>query len=147
MISEIVKKQITEAMKARDSLRLSTLKMLSSELHNEEIAKQHELSEEEESVVVKREAKKRHDAIEAYEKAGSTDRADSEKKELVILETYLPEQMDDEALSGIIDEAISETGASQMSDMGRVMSLVMGKTKGQADGGRVSALVKARLLK
>jgi hypothetical protein len=145
MITDTVKKQITDAMKARDSVRLSTLKMLSSELHNEQISKQKDLTDDDEMSVVKKEVKKRRDAIEAYDKAGNTDKSDLEKQELAILEEYLPEQMSDEELQKIVDEVVSQTGASSMQDMGKVMGMVVGKVEGKADGGRISAIVKAKL--
>jgi uncharacterized protein YqeY len=118
---------------------------LSSALNYEFIAKQHKLSQEEELVVVGREAKRRKDAIEAYEKAGAADRAEREKKELAILEEYLPEQMSDEELVKVVEEAIAQTGAKAISDMGKVMGAVMAKVQGRADGGRVSLLVKTKL--
>ena len=80
MISDTITQKIAEAMKKRDEIRLSTLRLLSSALNYEKIAKQHDLSEEEELGVVRREAKKRKDAVEAYEKAGATERAEKEKK-------------------------------------------------------------------
>lgn len=145
MIADTITQKISEAMKARDEIRLSTLRLLSSALNYEFIAKQHKLSEEEELVVVAKEAKKRKDAIEAYEKAGAKDRAEKEQKELLILEEYLPEQMSDAELIGLVDEAISETGAKAITDMGRVMAAVMSKVQGRADGGRVSTQVKEKL--
>lgn len=145
MIADTINQKIAEALKARDEIRLSTLRLLSSALNYEFIAKQHKLSEEEELVVVGREAKKRKDAIEAYEKAGAKDRAEKEKKELTILEEYLPEQMKDEELTKLVEEAISLTGATTIADMGKVMAAVMSKVQGRADGGRVSSLVKQKL--
>ncbi len=147
MITDSIKKQIVEAMKAKDEIRLSTLKLLSSALHNAEIEKQKDLTEEEELEIVRREAKKRKDAIEAYEKAGADDRAEKEKKELEILQGYLPKEMPDADLEKIIDEAISTTKASEMKDMGKVIGLVMGKVKGKADGKRVSEMVRSKLSK
>lgn len=145
MISQTIQAQIKEAMKARDSVRLSTLKMLSAELHNAAIDNHGELNEEQEIAVVKKEAKKRRDAIEAYEKAGSADRAENEKKELEILQEFLPAEMSDEDLGKVISEIIAETRASNMADMGKVMSAVMAKTNGQANGSRVSAMVREKL--
>lgn len=132
-------------MKARDEVRLSTLKMLSSALNYEKIEKMHDLSEEEELTVVMREAKQRRDSIEAYEKAGATDRADKEKAELAILEEYLPAQMSDDELGKLVDEAIAQTGATSMADMGKVIGVVMGKAQGKVDGARVSSVAKAKL--
>jgi len=145
MITDTIQKQIFDAMKSKDEVKLSTLKMLSSSLSYEKIAKQHDLTEDEELSVVSKEAKKRKDAIEAYEKAGQQDRADKEKKELEILNSYLPAQMSDSELEKIVSETVTELGASGMSDMGRVIGAVMAKVKGQADGGRVSSLVKSKL--
>lgn len=147
MISQEIKSQIIEAMKAHNSILMDTLKMLSSELHNEEIAKQHELSEEEEMAVVRREVKKRKDAIEAYQKANQPDRAESEKSEMEILQKYLPAQMSESELEKIVTDSINESGATEMKDMGKVIGLVMQKAAGRADGSTVSALVREKLSK
>ena len=145
MIVPTINQKIAEAMKARDEIRLSTLRLLSSALNYEFIAKQHVLSEEEELSVVRREAKKRKEAIEAYEKAGALERAEKEKKEMAILEEYLPAQISDEELVKIVDAAIEEIGRAAMADMGKVMGVVMSKVGGAADGGRVSKMVSEKL--
>jgi len=145
MIADTITKQIAEALKARDEIRLSTLRLLSSALNYEFIAKQHKLSEEEELVVVGREAKKRKEAIEAYEKAGAQDRADKEKKELEILSAWLPAQMPDNEIEAIVTEAISQTGATSIAEMGKVMGAAMAKVAGRADGTKVSEMVKQKL--
>lgn len=147
MITDTIKQEIMEAMKAHDEVKLSTLRMLSSALDYEKIAKQHELSEEEELAIIRLEAKKRKDAIDAYTKADKPERVESEKGELAILEKYLPSQMDDAALEKIVDEVISQTGASSMVDMGRTIGAVVGRVNGQADGSRISGLVKSKLSK
>lgn len=146
MISENIKKQIIKSMKSGDELKTTTLKLLSTALHNAEIDKKREkLTEDEEIVIVKREVKKRKDAIELYEKGGAKEKAEREKKELEILKEYLPEEMSDEELSKIVEETIKQSGAKTMTDMGKVMGMVMGKVKGQADGNRVSSIVKQKL--
>jgi len=146
MISKSIKKQITDAMKAKNEIRLSTLRMLSAELHNAEIDnKREELSKEQELIVVKKEAKKRKDAIEAYKKAGNDQKAATEQKELEILQEFLPEEMSDEALGKLVDEAISESGAKSTEEMGKVMSAAMKKVAGQVGGDRVSAVVRKKL--
>ncbi|OGM02027.1 hypothetical protein A2115_02485 [Candidatus Woesebacteria bacterium GWA1_41_8] len=145
MIVGTINQKIAQALKAKDEIRLSTLRLLSSALNYEFIAKQHKLSDEEELVVVQKEAKKRKDAIEAYEKVNALDRAEKEKKEMAILYEFLPAQMSDENLTKLVEEAVREAGASAISDMGKVMGLVMTKVQGRADGGRVSALVKQKL--
>ena len=147
MIADSIGKQIQEAMKAHDEIRLSTLRMLLSALNYEKIAKQHELSSDEEITVVQREAKKRKDAIDAYEKVCAMDRAEKEKIELTILGEFLPEQLSENELERIVDETISELSAVSVSDLGRVIGAVMVKVKGRADGRVVSELVKGRLTK
>jgi len=145
MIADTITKQIGQALKAKDEIRLSTLRLLSSALNYEFIAKQHKLSEEEELVVVKKEAKKRKEAIEAYEKAGAQERADKEKKELEILSVWLPAQMPNEEVESIVADAISQTGATSIADMGKVMGTAMAKIAGRADGTKVSEMVKQKL--
>lgn len=154
MITDTIKKQIVEAMKARDEVRLSTLKLLSAALTNAEIAKRakvgadpkaYKLTKEEEIQVVQKEAKKRKDAIEAYEKAGAKDRAEKEKKELKILQEYLPAELGDEELEKIVEEAISATGAENIKDMGKVIGMALLKAKGRADGKKVSEIVRSKL--
>lgn len=145
MIAGSINQMIAEALKAREELRLSTLRLLSSALNYEKIAKQHELSEEEEMVVVRREASKRRDAIEAYEKAGAVDRAEKEKKELEILKSFLPPEMSDEDLERLVDESVNALGAESLADMGKVIGLVMSKARGAAEGRRVSEMVKSKL--
>lgn len=143
MIFDNIKDQITAAMKAGDKLRMETLKMLSAELTNAEIEKKREkLTGEEEVAVVKREAKKRREAIEIYEKAGERQRVEREQKELEVLEEFLPEEMSDSELEKIVDEVIA--GAGQQ-EVGRVIGAVMGKVKGLADGKRVAELVRKKI--
>lgn len=145
MIAKDFQKLIGDALKAGDQVRLSTLRMLSSSFNYERINLQHELTDEEELNVIRKEAKKRRDSIEAYTKADRKDLADKEQKELEILQEYLPAELTDEQVSQAVEEAISETGATSMSVMGKVMGLAMKKLQGNADGNRVSALVKQKL--
>jgi uncharacterized protein YqeY len=95
--------------------------------------------------VVEREAKKRRDAIDEYEKVGRADRADIERAELIVLQEFLPAQLSDEELESIVREAIAETGATSAKDMGALMKAVMPKVQGRADGKRVNAVVRAQL--
>ena len=146
MITDKIQTMIGETMKARDEVRLSTLKLLSSGLHNAEIDKRGKLSEEEELKVVRSEAKKRKDAIEIYTKAGAKDRAQREKAELAILQEFLPAEMPREEIEKIVTEVVEATGASGVADMGRVIGEVMKKAGGKADGKTVAEIVKAKLL-
>lgn len=145
MITDTITQKIGEALKAHDEIRLSTLRLLSSALNYEFIAKQHKLLEDEEIVVVRREAKKRKEAIEAYEKAGYKDRADKEAKELSILQEYLPSETSNEDLSKMIDEAIATIEPTSMAEMGKVIGFVKAKTGGNAEGSKIAELVKSKL--
>ena len=156
MITDNISQKIAEAMKAKNEILLSTLRLLSSALNYERIAKQHDLTNEEELVVVKREAKKRQDAIEALrlaqgkpstsDKATLERRLGQEKEELEILKEYLPSEMADHELEKLVTETLKETSAESVKDMGRVIGLVMGKTKGRADGKKLAEMVKSKLL-
>lgn len=155
MIVDNINKQIAEALKAKDVVRLSTLRLLSSAFNYEKIAKQHELSEEEELAVVRREAKKRQDAIESIRQAQgkntSSDqstldqRLEQETKELEILKEYLPAQMDDSELVNLVNQVIKETGAESMKDIGKVIGEVVKRAEGRAEGGMVAEIVKSKL--
>ncbi len=145
MITDSITQKIGEALKAHDEIRLSTLRLLSSALNYEFIAKQHKLSEDEELIVVRKEAKKRKEAIEAYEKAGYKDRADKEAKELAILQEYLPPEISEDEIAKLVGEAIKETGAASIKDIGKVIGLVKTKTKGAADGAVIANMVRSKL--
>lgn len=144
MISNNLQKKIIEAMKAGDKVRVSTLKLLSSEIKNARIDNS-DLSEEDEIKIAKKEAKKRKDAIEAFEKGGRPELVKLEKKELEVLSEYLPDELSDNELNKIIDSVISETGGATISDMGKVMSLVISRVAGRADGKRISVVVRSKL--
>ena len=158
MLSEEIKNQINEAMKSGDKVRVDTLKMLSSALHNAKIGKglNEELSESEEQAVVVREAKKRKDTIQSLEHAQSKltqeqqqsakETLEREKKELEILEEYLPEQMSDQEMSILVDKAIAMTGSGNIQEMGRVIGKAMELAQGRADGSRISEMVKEKLI-
>jgi len=145
MISDTLSKQIAHALKSKDRIRLSTLKLLYSALNYKKIAKQADLTEEEEMAVVGSEVKKRKDAIAIYKKVGASDKAQKEQEELAILKEYLPEELSDEKITKIVEESISELNAKSLSDIGRVMGAVMNKMKGRVDGSRVSEIVKRKL--
>lgn len=164
MIRDTITQKIADALKAHDEIRLSTLRMLSSAFNYEKIAKQHELSEDEELNVVKKEAKKRTDAIDALKAAQGkqttaspqeiSDRIVKEQTELSILKEYLPEEMNDEELSKLVNEAIDEykkdlpadaTHQSLQAGMGKVIGAVKAKAGMRADGAKIAALVKSKL--
>jgi len=145
MIAPNIQKWIQEAMKAKDETRLSTLRLLASALSYEKIAQQRDLTEVEELGVVKREAKKREDAIEAYIQVGAPERADQEKKELRILKSFLPPEMSDVELRKVVEETITSMGVLKPNDMGRVIGAVKAKVGVAADGAKIAQMVKVRL--
>lgn len=144
-------KDTKDAMRSKDELRLSVLRMVSSAIHNKEIEKRaksgkvEELTEEETVAVVRSEVKKRRDAIIEFEKGNRKDLADKESAELKILEGYLPQELSDEEIEKIVKEVTAEFGVGDPKQFGRVMGEVMKRARGQASGDRVSAVVK-RLL-
>ena len=145
MIAGTIGQKIAEALKAHDEIRLSTLRLLSSALNYEKIAKQHDLTESEELTVLRREINKRQEAISDYEKAGASARAEKEKKELFILKEFLPEELSDEALYVLIENEIKETGAKDLKDMGKVIGSVLAKAKWAADAKKVAQVVRSKL--
>ncbi len=120
------------------------MRLLSSAFNYERIALQHELTEEEELNVIRKQAKQRKDSIEAYKKAGSEDRAKREEEELKILQEFLPPEMNDEELGRRVNEAIKAVGAVTLGDMGKVIGLVKSNNP-SVDGGRVAQLAKQKL--
>ena len=137
--------ELREAMKARDTTRLATLRLLSAAVRNREVELGHELSDVELQAVASTEVKRRREAAEAFEQGGRPELAEKERAEQAILETYLPEQLSDEELGAIIDEAVAATGASGPGDLGQVMGQVMARAKGRAEGGEVRRRVAERL--
>jgi uncharacterized protein YqeY len=138
---------LTAAMKAQDELTRATLRMVLTAIGNEEVAgaTARELSPDEELKVVAREAKKRREAAEAFSAGGAAERASRELAEEAVIAAYLPAQLSDEELAGLVAAAVAETGASGPQAMGQVMKAVNPKVAGRAEGGRVAAAVKAAL--
>ena len=134
-----------DALRSGQKLRLSTLRLLSAAVKNREVEVRHALDDDEFVEVAGQEAKRRRDAIEAYEKAGREDRAATEREELEVLQAYLPAALSDQEIDALVDRAIEETGASGPGDMGKVMGVVMAHAKGRADGRAVQARVRDRL--
>jgi len=136
---------IGDAMKLRDEVRTTTLRLLKSSLKNYQIELGHDLTMQEALAVLQKEAKKRQDSISQFGSAGRQDLVDEENTELDIIKKYLPEQMSEEAVSKAVDDAIAELGASSPADMGKVIGLVRQKTAGQADGSLIAELTKQKL--
>ncbi len=145
-LKEQIESETKEAMKARDSERVSALRMVSSAIKNRMIeVRPNELTDDDVVSVIKKLSKQRKDSIEQFQKAGRDDLAEKEQKELAMLEKYLPEQMSEAQITEIVDATIASMGEVTMKDMGKIMGAVTGKTKGMADNKLVSQIVKAKL--
>jgi uncharacterized protein len=145
-LKEKIISDLTEAMKAKDAGRLSTLRMVKANLMNRQIEKGGELTDDEVMKALQSLVKQRRDSIEQYEKAGRTELAQKEAEEISHIETYLPQSATPEEIAAAVVTAMLETGASSMKDMGAVMKATMAHLAGKsADGKLVSEAVKAKL--
>jgi uncharacterized protein len=148
MIKQQLKEELKQSMLAKDADKTSTLRMIISALGYYEIEKGgagYVATEEDVAQVLQKQAKQRRDSIEQFKAGGRDDLVAKETKELKFIESYLPEQMSEEGIKKIVDEAVAQTGATGAADMGKVMGVLMPKIKGKADGGLVSRLVKEKL--
>ena len=141
-ILEQVKDDLKQAMKSGDSLSRDTLRMMISEVNNAKISLGHEPSEDEIIIVFKKESKKRPEAIVEFEKANRNDLAEKEKNELEVIMQFLPEELSDEAIKSIIADMFESGMNKDMSEFGKIMKDLMPKINGQADGSRVSSILK-----
>jgi len=137
--------EVKDAMLARDNDRRDALRLILASLRSAEKDLQRPLTEDEELQVLQRERKRRNEAAEAFRNAGREEQAEQEELELRILEEFMPTPLGEEDLERIVDDAIAETGATSIRDMGRVMADVMPQIAGRADGSAVSQLVREKL--
>ncbi|GLW64551.1 hypothetical protein Arub01_27950 [Actinomadura rubrobrunea] len=146
-LKEKLENDLSAAIKARDEVRIRTLRMALTAVRNEEVAgkKARELSDQDVVKVLTREAKKRREAAAAFADAGREEQAEAERAEGAVLEEYLPAQLTDEELAKLVADVIAETGAAGPKAMGQVMKAVNPKVAGRAEGGRVAAEVKRQL--
>jgi hypothetical protein len=140
-----LEEEVKEAMRARDSERRDALRLILSSLKSAEKELQRPLAEAEELQVLQRERKRRVEAAEAFRAGGREEQADAEEFELDVLEEFMPEQLSEDELEQIVDDAIAECGATSLGDLGRVMADVMPQIAGRADGSAVSQLVREKL--
>lgn len=149
MPSEIairLKADTIAAMKAKEKARLAILRQLGAALKQVEVDKREELDDEGALKVIQSYAKKVKDTLASAQNAGRPEMVADAEAELAIVQEYLPAEMDDDALAALVAEAVAESGAAGPQDMGKVMKAVMPKVAGRADGSRISAMVKAKLL-
>ncbi|MGD1900840.1 MAG: GatB/YqeY domain-containing protein [Geitlerinemataceae cyanobacterium] len=148
-LKDRIGEEIKAAMKARDKMRLNTVRSIKKAILEKEISVRPQgretLNETEEMELVMQLAKQRRDSIEQFEQAGRDDLADRERQELEVLEEYLPQQMGDEEIAAAVDAAIAKVGASSPKDMGKVMGPLMQELKGRADGKKIQTIVKEKL--
>ncbi|MBW4533413.1 MAG: GatB/YqeY domain-containing protein [Pleurocapsa minor HA4230-MV1] len=148
-LKEQIGEDIKTAMKAKDKLRLQTVRGIKKAILEKEVELrpkgQDTLTPEHEIELLTQQAKQRRDSIEQFTNAGRDDLAEKESQELAIIETYLPEQVSDEEVTKIIDELIASSGATTMKDLGKVMGPAMKQLKGKADGKKIQEIVKSKL--
>jgi hypothetical protein len=144
-LTEKVRNDLTESMKARTAERTSTLRMLQSAFKYEQIQVGHELSDEEALAVIRKSVKQRHDSVEQYTKGNRPELAAKEEAEIEILKTYMPPELTDAELESGLREIISSTGAQSKKDLGKVMKEATARYKGRAEGKRIQEIV-SRLL-
>ena len=145
LLRERVNEDVKVAMKARDSERLGTLRLLTAAMKQREVDERITLDDAGVIAVIEKMLKQRRDSVSQYEKASRQDLAGVEKREMAVLQAYLPQPLSEADVTAIIAEAISAAGASSAADMGKVMAMVKPRVAGRADMGKVSALVKAKL--
>lgn len=148
MTKQQLQDDLKQAMLAKDEMKKSVLRMLISAIGYYEIQKGgagYEATKEDVMTVLQKDVKQRKDSIEQFKAGGRQDLVDKETEELKLLEKYMPAQMGEEEIKKLVAEAISQTGASTPADIGKVMGALMPKTKGKADGGLVSRIVKETL--
>jgi hypothetical protein len=145
----VLKQQITDAMKAAmkggDKARLGVVRLMLAAVKQREVDERIELDDAQVLAVLDKMVKQRRDSIQQYTDAGRSDLAEQEAAEIAVIQEFLPEELPEAEIAGIIEAAIAETGAESMRDMGRVMAIVKPKVQGRADVGMVSGLVKQKL--
>ena len=134
-----------EAMRAREAVRLEAIRLLRAAIQRREVDERVELDEDEVLAVVQKMIKQGHDAIEQFKRGNRSDLVDSEAQTIKVLEVYLPKQLDGSEIQQLLEQAMSETGATSQRDMGKVMGWLKPKIQGRADMGSVSSAVKQRL--
>jgi len=136
---------LKESLKAKNEVKLSTIRFLISAIHNVEIDKGKELTEDEVVSVLQKQVKQRKESIEGFVKGSRLELVEKEKQEMAILQEYLPEQMSSSVIEVIVDKAIKDTSSSSLQDLGKVMGVLSSQLKGKADMGLVSSIVRKKL--
>lgn len=144
-LQEIIAQQTKSAMKARDKDQVAVLRMVNAEIKRVEVDERRDLSDDDVLNILNKMLKQRKDALQQFRDAKRDDLADQEAYEISLIETFLPEQLDDDALAALVDQCIENAGAEGMQDMGKVMGALKQAAGSQIDMGKASALVKSKL--
>jgi hypothetical protein len=148
-LKDRIGEDIKTAMKAKDKIRLETVRSIKKAILEKEVALrpqgQDSLTEEQEIELLAQQAKQRRDSIEQFQQAGREDLVTKETQELAIIETYLPKQLDEEELTTVLEEIIASVGANSPKDLGKVMGVAMKQLKGKAEGKKIQEIVKSKL--
>ena len=145
MLTQQIRDDMKAAMKGGDKPRLGVIRLILAAVKQKEVDERIELNDEQVLAILDKMVKQRRDSITQYEDARRTELADQEKFEITIIQDYLPEQLDEASILEMIDEAIAQTGASSMKDMGKLMGILKPKLQGRADMGQASGLIKQKL--
>ena len=145
MLQERLQSDLKQALLSQDKQRSSVLSLLKSTLQYAALEKREPLTDQEVAAVLAKEAKKRQESADLYEKGNAPERRDAELAEKAIIEEYLPKQLSDEELQAVVDKVIAEQGPVDQQMMGKIIQAVRTETEGKADGGRIAQLVKAKL--
>ena len=144
-IRQTISDDMKTFMRAKDTARLGAIRLLQASIKQKEVDERIELNDDQILTVIQKMLKQRKDSIEAYQQANRQDLIDQEQLEIEVLTKYMPEPLSDEEVNGYIEEAITSTGASDMKDMGKVVSVLKSKVAGRADMAEVSKLVRQKL--
>lgn len=144
-LRDILQTDMKQVMKDRDKLRLAVLRMAWAAIRNKEIDEKTELKDDQVLAVLSKEVKQREDTISEIQDANRPDLVEKNQQEIDVLKHYLPQQLSDEELKQVVEDAIAKSGAKSMKDMGKVMGMVIAQTRGKAEGKRVSTMVKSLL--
>ena len=144
-LKDRIQQDVKDAMRAREKQRLATIRLITAAIKQREVDERIELDDEQVLLVLDKMCKQRRESISQFEKAGRDDLIDVEVREMEVIQGYLPEQLGDDEIAALIDAAMSDTGATAIKDMGKVMRQLKPKLQGRADMSAVSAMIKARL--
>lgn len=144
-LADRIKDDMKQAMRERDKDRLGTIRLILAAMKQQEVDSRKELTEDDVLAILNKMVKQRRDSIDQFTKAGRDELAAKEQSEIETIQEYLPEQLSQEDIMTLVDEAIAATGAESMRDMGKVMGMLKPKLQGRADMGQVSGLIKSKL--